>query len=63
MGLQAQSTSFTLDNLGRGLANLLEEALVSAGIAVPGFGQPPVPRPPDPGAVGGGPRALWTVRA
>jgi choline dehydrogenase-like flavoprotein len=55
MTLTAEFTTFTLDNLGRGLSNTLDEALYSAGIGVPGFGPPPADaRPFDVIIIGGG---------
>jgi len=55
MALTAEFTTFTLDNLGRGLGNTLDEALYSAGIGVSGFGPPPADaRPFDVIIIGGG---------
>jgi hypothetical protein len=55
MALTAQSTTFTLDNLGRGLGNTLGEALQSAGVSVPGLDPaPPDARPFNVIIIGGG---------
>jgi choline dehydrogenase-like flavoprotein len=55
MALDPEYTSFTLDNMGRYLANtLLDEALPSAGIAVPPAVPPPDARRFDVIVVGGG---------
>ena len=49
MGLQAETTSFTLDNMGRFLCNTLQEAIDSAGVSVAGR-----PRGFDVIVIGGG---------
>jgi hypothetical protein len=53
-GLTSESTSFTLDNMGRFLCNTAQEALTSAGVDA-GIGTPPADaRPFDVIVVGGG---------
>jgi choline dehydrogenase-like flavoprotein len=55
MPLTAEFTTFTLDTLGRGIANTLDEALHSAGVNLAGFGPPPADaRPFDVIIIGGG---------
>ena len=54
MALTSELTTFTLDNLGRGLATMLDKVLHSAGIDV-GLGPPPSDaRPFDVVVLGGG---------